>query len=251
MFHAMRTTWLVILLALVGCEKKGGDKAGGTARTPSDDPSPAGRKTQTVETGDIRPPTSADLTEYTKDIPGTGQKLLKDNPGTEKLYATFETSLGNVTCELFPDKAPATVANFIGLATGKKAWMNPNSNATEKGKPYFNGLVFHRVIPGFMVQGGDPLGQGVGGPGYQFEDELSPDMDMGPGTLAMANAGPRTNGSQFFIMDNASRPDLAKKHTIFGMCKELDIIAKITATPKGANDKPSTPVTMNVKITKG
>src|SRR5258706_184181 len=99
--------------------------------------------------------------------------------------------------------------------------------------------------------GGGALGQDVGGPGYKFEDELSPEMDMGPGTLAMANAGPVTNGSQFFIMDNVQRPDLAQKHSIFGMCKELDVVAKITGTPRGPRDKPATPVTMKVIITKG
>jgi peptidyl-prolyl cis-trans isomerase A (cyclophilin A) len=243
----MRTKMMFVvtsLLAFAGCEKKSTDKGGGALpKEPAPDPAPGARKTAQPQaaSGDVRAPEAADLAEYTKDLPGSGNKL----------FAKFTTPLGDINCELFPDKAPATVANFIGLATGKKAWLNPKTSNTEKGTPYFDGLIFHRVIPGFMVQGGDPLGQGVGGPGYKFADELSPEMDMGPGTLAMANAGPVTNGSQFFIMDNASRPDLAKKHSIFGMCKELDVVAKITATPTGAQDKPETPVTMKVTITKG
>jgi peptidyl-prolyl cis-trans isomerase A (cyclophilin A) len=243
----MRNTTLILMALLAaGCEHKRGtdnkQPPTGTPREPAPDPAPGARKTVPVPAGgdgDVRAPVAADLEAYTKDIPGQG-----------KLMATFETPLGNITCELFPDKAPATVANFVGLATGKKPWLNPKTSNVEKGVPYYDGLIFHRVIQGFMLQGGDPLGQGTGGPGYKFEDELSPEMDMGPGTLAMANAGPVTNGSQFFIMDNASRPDLAKKHSIFGMCKELDVIAKISATPKGARDKPQTPVTMKIKITK-
>jgi peptidyl-prolyl cis-trans isomerase A (cyclophilin A) len=233
----MRTLSMIILaggLALAGCEKgktQGGGGGGGGGGTPK----------TALDYEIVRAPVAEDLAYFTKDVPGTGNKL----------FAKIETSLGTINCELFPDKAPMTVANFIGLATGKKPWMDPRTKDVKKGVPYFDGLIFHRVIPDFMVQAGDPLGQGVGGPGYKFEDELSPEMDMGPGTLAMANAGPVTNGSQFFIMDNASRPDLAQKHTIFGMCKELDVVAKITSTPRGPRDKPQTPVTMKVIITKG
>ncbi len=245
MFRWMRQTWLLIALVAAGCEhKKGSDNMGGGAKEPSGDPSPAGRaadgRKQTVQTGDLREPVAADLAEYTKDLPGTGQKLI----------ATFETPAGNITCELFADRAPATVANFIVLVTGKKPWANPKTGNTEKGTKFFDGLIFHRVIPGFMIQGGDPLGSGTGGPGYKFEDELSPSMDMGPGTLAMANSGPRTNGSQFFIMDDASRPDLAKKHSIFGMCKPLEVVSKVASTP-ASNDRPTTPMTMKVTVSKG
>jgi peptidyl-prolyl cis-trans isomerase A (cyclophilin A) len=120
----------------------------------------------------------------------------------------------------------------------------------QAGKPFFDGLIFHRVIPEFMIQGGDPLGQGIGGPGYQFDDEFDRSLQMGPGALAMANAGPGTNGSQFFIMEG-SRPDLVGHHTIFGQCKEVDLVSKITHVPTGANDKPSTPVTIkHVAISK-
>ncbi|HEY6178148.1 MAG TPA: peptidylprolyl isomerase [Kofleriaceae bacterium] len=184
----------------------------------------------------MRPPTAADLATYTKDIPGNGP-----------LTATIETSLGTFHCELFADKAPMTVANFVGLATGKKAWQNPAGGATEVGKPFFDGLIFHRVIPGFMIQGGDPLGQGTGGPGYQFEDEVNNGLMMKPGTLAMANAGPGTNGSQFFITEGAPG-HLNNRHTIFGQCKEVDLVKKIEGVPRGPGDKPSDPVTIK-KIT--
>ena len=197
----------------------------------------------TVADGDVRPPTADDLKEYTKGFKGSG-----------KLEAKIETSLGTFHCELFADKTPITVANFIGLATGKKAWKNPKTGNVEKGTPFFDGLTFHRVIPGFMIQGGDPLGEGFGGPGYTFDDEIWQGADVAAGVLAMANAGVRngggTNGSQFFIMEGA-RPDLNPKHTVFGKCAELDLVKKIAAVPT-ENDKPNTPVTINkVTITKG
>src|SRR3954451_10890210 len=157
--------------AAMGSAAMGSGSAAGSAEAPA-----AGGN-------DVRPPVAADLAEYTKDIKGSG-----------KLHATIDTSMGTIHCELFGDKAPMTVANFVGLATGKKAWTNPKTGNVEKGKPFFDGLVFHRVIPEFMIQGGDPLGQGTGGPGYQFNDEISPDLKMQPGTLAMANAGKTPEG---------------------------------------------------------
>jgi peptidyl-prolyl cis-trans isomerase A (cyclophilin A) len=184
----------------------------------------------------VRPPTAADLAEYTKDIPGNGP-----------LKATIDTSMGAFHCELFADKAPMTVANFVGLATGKKPWQNPKTGSVETGKPFFDGLIFHRVIPTFMIQGGDPLGQGTGGPGYQFEDEVGNGLVMKPGTLAMANAGPGTNGSQFFITEGAPA-HLNNRHTIFGQCKEVDLVKKIEGVPRDPGDRPNTPVTIT-KIT--
>jgi peptidyl-prolyl cis-trans isomerase A (cyclophilin A) len=252
----MRTIWTTVLLAtlVVGCKAKSkpsdntasADKPMGSATAPAappaagndmkpepvakeppKDPAPAAGGGDTV-----RPPTAADLAEYTKDLSGTGQ-----------LTATIETSMGAFHCALFPDKAPMTVANFIGLATGKKPWTNPRTQQVEKGKPFFDGLIFHRVIPRFMVQGGDPLGEGVGGPGYQFDDEVGNGLTMQPGTLAMANAGPGTNGSQFFITE-IGPAWLNNKHTIFGQCKEVDLVKKITAVPRSPADKPNTPVTI-------
>ena len=211
-------------------------KAPELPKQPSPDPTPA---------SDVRPPVAADLAEYTKDISGSGSKLM----------AKIETSMGTLNCELYGDKAPMTVANFIGLATGKKAWMNPKTGNVERGTPYFDGISFHRVIPGFMIQGGDPQGTGMGGPGYSFNDEIWNGQHVGAGMLAMANAGIRngggTNGSQFFVMEG-DRPDLDPKHTVFGKCAEMDVIKKITHVQTGENDKPEQAVTIKkVTITKG
>jgi peptidyl-prolyl cis-trans isomerase A (cyclophilin A) len=160
-------------------------------------------------------------------------------------YAHFETSLGNFTVELFDAKTPNTVANFVGLAEGTKEWTHPKTKEKHT-KPYYDGIIFHRVINGFMIQGGDPLGQGYGGPGYQFDDEFHPDLRHDkPGILSMANAGPRTNGSQFFITLGPT-PHLDRKHSVFGVVTEgLDVVKKIGATPVDRQDRPTTPVVMN------
>jgi cyclophilin family peptidyl-prolyl cis-trans isomerase len=163
--------------------------------------------------------------------------------------ATFETSLGNINCVLFPDKAPITVDNFIGLATGSKDWKNPSSGASMHHKPLYDGTVFHRVIPNFMIQGGDPLGNGSGGPGYSFRDEQSDLTFDVPGRLAMANSGPNTNGSQFFITE-APAPHLDGHYNIFGQCDNNELvkqIARMATDPR--NDRPFNPVKINhVKI---
>src|SRR5690606_7363957 len=129
--------------------------------------------------------------------------------------AIIHTSDGDITIELYPEKAPKTVENFVGLATGKKTWTDPKSGKAVNDKPLYNGTIFHRTIPGFMIQGGDPLGTGTGGPGYRFEDEFSDLTFDQPYLLAMANAGPGTNGSQFFITAGPT-PHLNNRHTIFG-----------------------------------
>ncbi len=169
-----------------------------------------------------------------------GSKAAKALKGTT---AVIKTSMGSITVVLYPDKAPKTVENFIGLATGKKEWTDPKSGKLMKNKPLYNGTIFHRVIPGFMVQGGDPLGQGTGGPGYQFEDEFDSSLQFTePGILAMANAGPATNGSQFFITVKET-PWLNGKHTIFGkVTKGMDVVNKIVAVPRGPNDMPTKPI---------
>jgi cyclophilin family peptidyl-prolyl cis-trans isomerase len=164
--------------------------------------------------------------------------------------AIFETSMGNITCTLFPDKAPMTVENFIGLATGTKEWKNPVSGATKKSTPLYDGTIFHRVIPGFMIQGGDPAGNGSGDPGYKFKDEFSDLRFDQPGRLAMANSGPNTNGSQFFITSTPT-PHLNGKHTIFGQCAPVSTVKAIEAVPRDAMDKPLRPVRLlRVKIIK-
>ena len=163
-------------------------------------------------------------------------------------YAKFETTLGDFTVELFDTKAPKTVANFVGLAEGTKEWKHPKTGERHK-KPFYDGIVFHRVIEGFVLQGGDPLGQGYGGPGYQFEDEFHPDLRHDkPGTLSMANAGPNTNGSQFFVT-LAPTPHLDRRHSIFGkVTSGLDVVETIGHVPTDAQDRPITPVVMK-KVT--
>ncbi|HKN31779.1 MAG TPA: peptidylprolyl isomerase [Terriglobales bacterium] len=157
-------------------------------------------------------------------------------PGT---YAVFDTTEGQIVCRLFEKEAPKTVTNFIELAEGKREWTHPVSRKKSKDRLY-DGTIFHRVIPDFMIQGGDPAGNGMGGPGYQFEDETkgSPHKFDKPGKLAMANAGPNTNGSQFFITVTPTTW-LTGKHTIFGEVTEgQDVVNKITALPRNRQDRP-------------
>lgn len=161
------------------------------------------------------------------------------------LYAHFSTTLGDFTAKLYEKEAPQTVANFTGLAEGTKEFTDPKTGAKTK-RPYYDGLVFHRVIPEFMIQGGCPLGTGTGGPGYQFADEFHPSLRHAqPGMLSMANAGPGTNGSQFFVTV-APTSWLDRKHSIFGQVVEgYDVVEKISNTPRDRNDRPKTPVVMN------
>jgi peptidyl-prolyl cis-trans isomerase A (cyclophilin A) len=164
-------------------------------------------------------------------------------PGT---YAIFDTTEGQIVCRLFEKDAPKTVANFVELAEGKREWTHPVSRKKSKDRLY-DGTIFHRVIPDFMIQGGDPAGNGMGGPGYQFEDETkgSPYKFDKAGKLAMANAGPNTNGSQFFITV-AATTWLTGKHTIFGEVVEgMDVVNKISKVKTGANDKPAKEVRIN------
>jgi peptidyl-prolyl cis-trans isomerase A (cyclophilin A) len=160
-------------------------------------------------------------------------------PGSGQLYARFVTSMGNIVIKLEEQRAPNTVKNFVGLAVGTQEWKDPRSGEVKKGVPYYDGTVFHRVIPDFMIQGGDPLGQGTGGPGYRFKDEFHPELRHNTaGVLSMANAGPGTNGSQFFICEKAT-PWLDNKHSVFGTCVAgVDVIGKITHSPRGSNDRP-------------
>jgi peptidyl-prolyl cis-trans isomerase A (cyclophilin A) len=163
-------------------------------------------------------------------------------------YAVFETSQGNIVCRLFDKEAPKTVENFTALAEGTKEFTDEKSGKKEK-RPFYNGLVFHRVIPQFMIQGGCPYGSGMGGPGYKFADEFHPTLKHSKsGKLSMANSGPNTNGSQFFLTV-APTPWLDNKHTIFGEIVEgQDVADKISKLPRDANDRPKTPVTMQVRI---
>jgi peptidyl-prolyl cis-trans isomerase A (cyclophilin A) len=164
----------------------------------------------------------------------------------------IDTTMGRLTCKLYDKQAPITVANFIGLAEGTKDWTDPTTLKKVHGQPFYNGTIFHRVIPSFMIQGGDRTGTGMGDPGYLFQDEIDPSLTFDePGRLAMANSGPGpdgggTNGSQFFITE-VPVPELNGKHTIFGQCDPHSVllVASIARVPRDANDKPLSPVTIN------
>ncbi|HJY35505.1 MAG TPA: peptidylprolyl isomerase [Vicinamibacterales bacterium] len=163
-------------------------------------------------------------------------------------FATFDTSEGTFKARLYDDKAPKTVANFTGLAEGTKEWTDPRTGRKGTG-PYYNGTVFHRVIDGFMIQGGDPLGKGFGGPGYKFADEFHPSLRHDrEGILSMANSGPNTNGSQFFITLGPT-PHLNNRHSVFGVVEDgMDVVRKIGKVKVGAQDRPATDVVIN-KVT--
>ncbi len=154
------------------------------------------------------------------------------------LYATFKTNKGDIVCKLFEDQVPKTVENFVGLATGAKEYFDSKTGEQKRGN-FYDGLIFHRVIANFMVQGGCPLGKGIGGPGYKFKDEFSPDLKHNePGILSMANSGPNTNGSQFFLTV-VPTPWLDNRHSIFGKVVEgLDVLMAISKVPTDSRDKP-------------
>jgi peptidyl-prolyl cis-trans isomerase A (cyclophilin A) len=182
---------------------------------------------------------------------GGGAPAVEEGPWTSKvsagteLFATFSTNMGGFTVKLYSKDAPKTVKNFVGLATGEREWKHPATGQVNKGVPLYNGTIFHRVIEGFMIQGGDPLGKGIGDPGYRFEDEFQSGKTFDRvGLLAMANSGPNTNGSQFFI--TTSTPQwLNGKHTIFGeVVKGYEVVDAIQKVPKGPMDRPVQPVTI-------
>src|SRR6516164_4878627 len=170
---------------------------------------------------------------------------------TTTLTATLQTSEGTIVLRLFPDQAPKTVSNFVELAEGTREWTDPQTRSSSRDKLY-DGTIFHRVIPNFMIQGGDPLGTGTGGPGYKFGDEFHPDLSFSrPYLLAMANAGPGTNGSQFFIT-TVPTPWLNRKHTIFGeVIAGADVVDRISHVKTQAGDRPVTDVVLeSVTITR-
>jgi len=170
---------------------------------------------------------------------------------TTTLTATLQTSEGTIVLRLFPDQAPKTVSNFVELAEGTREWTDPQTRSSSTDKLY-DGTIFHRVIPNFMIQGGDPLGTGTGGPGYKFGDEFHPDLSFSrPYLLAMANAGPGTNGSQFFIT-TVPTPWLNRKHTIFGEVIEgADVVDRISQVKTSSGDRPVTDVVLeSVTITR-
>lgn len=185
----------------------------------------------------------------------TAPKSATPAAGSSEPVAVFDTTAGKLRCTLFEKETPVTVANFIGLATGTKDWKNPVSHVNKHGVPLYDGTIFHRVIPNFMIQGGDPAGNGSGDPGYTFKDEIVSTLTFDrPGRLAMANSGPGTNGSQFFITE-VPTPHLNGRHTIFGQCDQASIalvkqIARMASDPR--DNRPFHPVKISrVTIEKG
>jgi cyclophilin family peptidyl-prolyl cis-trans isomerase len=213
------------------------------AETPAAETPPAQPDRSEPAMPEVRTPAAEDLGTYTSDLTGDGP-----------LTATIETSLGAIHCELFDKGAPVTVANFVGLARGMHPFKDPASGKIET-RPYYDGTVFHRVIPEFMIQGGDPTATGGGGPGYEFATEVSADLTHEPGTLSMANAGPNTNGSQFFITEGATS-QLDGKYNVFGRCQDLDVVKKIarvetTMQPGGGEKSRPVDEVKLVKVTIG
>ncbi len=188
----------------------------------------------------------ATLPAEAKKKAASGKQLMADVEAGKDLYATIDTTLGTIVLKLWSKQAPKTVGNFVGLAVGVKPSTDPGTGTNPPGHPFYDGLTFHRVIPNFMIQGGDPQGTGMGNPGYKFADENQIPIDRA-GLLAMANAGPNTNGSQFFITE-VPVPRLTTYNTFGEVVSGQDVVVKITHTPRGAADKPTTPVVMT-KVT--
>jgi peptidyl-prolyl cis-trans isomerase A (cyclophilin A) len=188
---------------------------------------------------EVKAATADDLARFVEDLEGDG-----------KLMATIETSEGTFHCELFEKQTPLTVANFVGLARGLLPWRNPRTREVEK-RPFYDGLIFHRVIPEFMIQGGCPLGSGSGDPGFRFANETPEDLkhDRG-GLLSTANAGPNTNGSQFFVTEVAT-PHLDGRHNVFGACQEVDLVKKIARVESRQSRPVDAVVIQSVKIHRG
>lgn len=225
--HLKKILWIYVLafiLTAFSFHSKAEEKAAAPADT---------TKVEKAEGKDSKETSKADK----KDKKSKATK--KDDKKGKDMIAVFETNKGTFKVKLFADKAPKTVENFVGLAEGTKEWTDPKTGNKVK-KPFYDGLKFHRVIPNFMIQGGDPLGTGTGGPGYRFEDEFPADAPKHtkPGILSMANAGPNTNGSQFFVTV-AATPWLDGKHTVFGEVIEgMDVVDSISKAPTGAMDRP-------------
>ncbi len=197
--------------------------------------------------GNLRAQDTTKPADQIPDAPqATAAAMVQPNGPT----VVMDTSMGRITCQFFQKQAPNAVANFIALAQGTKDWTDPVTHKKQHNKPLYDGTTFHRVIPEFMIQGGDPAGTGMGDPGYTFPDEFDPNLNFDvPGRLAMANSGPDTNGSQFFITEQAY-PTLDQHYTLFGQCDEPSVIVvqTIARVERDSNDKPITPVYLN-KVT--
>jgi peptidyl-prolyl cis-trans isomerase A (cyclophilin A) len=185
-----------------------------------------------------------------QDVPDAPQATPEASTVPNGPFVVMDTSMGRITCQFYQKEAPKAVANFIGLAEGTKDWTDPTTKKVQHHKPYYDGTIFHRVIPEFMIQGGDPTGTGTGDPGYAFDDEFDPGLNFDrPGRLAMANSGPNTNASQFFITEQAA--DFLDQHyTLFGQCDDASVavVKAIARVERDSNDRPLTPVTLK-KVT--
>ena len=183
------------------------------------------------------PPAAAAASQQVPDAPQATPEATTVPNGP---FVVMDTSMGRITCQFYQKQAPKAVANFIGLAEGTKDWTDPTTKKVEHHKPYYDGTIFHRVIPQFMIQGGDPTGTGMGDPGYTFDDEFDPGLNFDrPGRLAMANSGPNTNGSQFFITEQAT--DFLDQHyTLFGQCDDasVSVVKAIARVERDSNDRP-------------
>ena len=195
-------------------------------------------------------PQSAPQTAPAQSLPDSPDAQVHPAPQPTGAAVLFDTGMGRMTCRFFDKQAPEAVANFVGLAQGTKEWTDPGTKQKVQGKAYYDGTTFHRVIPEFMIQGGDPLGTGEGDPGYMFRDEFDPALNFDvPGRLAMANSGPNTNGSQFFITE-APADYLDQKYTIFGQCDDASVwvVKAIARVNRDSKDKPIEPVVLK-KVT--
>ncbi len=225
-----------VLLAAAGCDSK----SRGENQTPSSsDQETMAESADSKAAGDSQQPAPAApgpdaLGRYTADIDGEGA-----------LWTVIETSLGVIECELYEERAPQTVANFVGLANGKKSWLDPQSGDIREDSPFYEGVIFHRVIPGFLIQSGDRTGTGAKGPGYSIPDEFHPKLGHDQaGKLSMANKGrPDSAGSQWFITQ-APAPHLNERHAVFGQCSDLDVVRRIATVPTGPDNRPKEPPTI-------
>ncbi len=191
-----------------------------------------------------------DSSKPAQDLPDAPQATAAATIQPNGPSVVMDTSMGRITCQFFQKQAPNAVANFIGLAEGTKDWTDPATNKKMHHKPLYDGTTFHRVIPEFMIQGGDPVGNGSGDPGYSFADEFDPNLNFDvPGRLAMANSGPNTNGSQFFITEQGY-DSLNQHYTLFGQCDEssVSVVKAIARVQRDGNDKPLVPVVLK-KVT--
>jgi peptidyl-prolyl cis-trans isomerase A (cyclophilin A) len=248
MIQAMRKAnlaWLLaagLCIASIGCDEPAKDKQAKPDAAPWAPPAPSASETPLPASASAQPSKPTDETIDPLYGKFTLEDALKDLPGSGKLMAEIDTSAGKLTCTLFDDKAPITVANFVGLARGLRPYKDPPTGKFVKG-PAYDGSSFHRVIGKFMIQGGCPKGEcAPGGPGYAFGDEIWDGATHNKaGQLCMANSGPHTNGAQFFILDGKSEFLDKLGHTIFGECKPTTVVHKIATTATDNKDKPKTP----------